>query len=604
MNIALLTIYLLSLLTIKNIKNLFIFLILLIVYLFGNKIYGVYSSSTLIENELFAPLSLTSKGSLVLAALASPSSIDVEADICITKQCAFSNRKVDLNIAHENNQLIETSRSPSETKEWILKNQIMADKIQAFRGKFLHHYSSVLYPYHEFRDGNYAPSFYSQYGLISVIPLIFMTNTAFTYYGIIGLVLVLLIGTLLIYLNRGSSKNCAIIALILSVVALTTDVGAIRISSGFSAIRYMPFIAIFYLFARALYKSHNLFSLIICAFLAAINSIQFNMLSIAIVVSAYGYIYLFKNPRIDSKIFRLPAVVLGITIVQVATYYFHRNSFTPPLFSSVGEGGSSALYTLSILLFPLILKMSNYIQGRNIHLNEINYTNEEILGFIGFGLSATYAISFPNSPQHYSGFILMASCAIYIILKNNLNTIFKSILILSLFLYIPYHYRYLNIGQHINFEKSVYFDYKNDLGDTINFKTAMEIGSLSKNYDDVLSKANGKKTFFISKDKIYIEAYKGKNLLPKVYDVFTNYVNIDAVSSLKKMRDDGVDYVVLDNSQLRYYSAKILDIFQPSIGEVEYDLHKKILENINSLASMLDNELVYCNSRYCLYKTK
>jgi hypothetical protein len=145
---------------------------------------------------------------------------------------------------------------------------------------------------------------------------------------------------------------------------------------------------------------------------------------------------------------------------------------------------------------------------------------EYIFAYLVYGFCATYAISFPGSPQHYVGFISMASIGIYILLKNLPRSKLVVILSVGILFFPAYYYGYMGIGKKYINPKSDLFEYTNKVGASLYFNTAVEIQKISNAYDEIVFKYKDLgKIYLISKDKNFIEMYTNKNLDPKVYDI-------------------------------------------------------------------------------------
>jgi hypothetical protein len=231
------------------------------------------------------------------------------------------------------------------------------------------------------------------------------------------------------------------------------------------------------------------------------------------------------------------------------------------------------------------------------------FDNNEILALVSYVLCATYTLSFLGSPQHYAGFLIMASISIFVLMKKNCHTKIMIIFALGLLFVVPIHYRYISLGKTVFLSQSQLFEFKNKLGLPIYFRTSLEIEDISKSYDDLTKYYQSKgKIYFISKDKIFIEAYKGVNIEPKIFDIFSNFGNARSQEVLTKMRMDLVDFIVLDKIEQRVISRRIVEESKSSIGSHEYNAHLSLLEAIDAMALNLKDQLISCNLRYCIYK--
>jgi hypothetical protein len=201
------------------------------------------------------------------------------------------------------------------------------------------------------------------------------------------------------------------------------------------------------------------------------------------------------------------------------------------------------------------------------------------------------------------GFIAMAFIAIYIFLKDSLNSRFAAIVLVILLLFPAFHFKYFDLGKRPKQTLSDLYVYSDVIGAQLNFRTALNVGSLSETYY-ILSKKyeSAGKIFFISKDKIFIELFNDKNIEPKVYDVFTNFINIDSASAISKLKEGGADYVVMDNENLLNYSMQVIKMSEGTVGKEERAAYIRIMNNMQDLSKHLEKNLLECNSRYCIYK--
>lgn len=604
MNILLLCAYFFSLLTLSKKRNLILASIIIFAYILGGKLLSLEGSKGSIEPELISPTSLSLSGDDVLAKLADPVSTKNSIEICAkTNDCLNVEGPNDELVLDRNINFLFFKQPNVELKKWMKGNKLLIDYAEVFRGRYLHHYSVILFPYRQIVEGNYGYSLTSQYGLISLLPLFLFQDVPFVYYGSFGILCLLLAGVYLLWRNRMIFPENVYISVILILLALSTNIDAIRISPGFSYIRYLPFLAIIYFTSIQLQKKISIKYILLIGVLALLNSVQFNILLFLILLfSTLSIAYVngaYKNNALISGLM----VIASVIGLQITLYYLQKNSFSPDLFSSVGEGGKNRLYGTLILLFPIFIKLVASIKNYSIDFDAIKFSNEEIIAFICYGFSATYTISSAFSPQHYAGFILMSSYSIYVLFNKIIRTQLVALSVIASFIGIPYYFSYVSTGQKFTISESSFFKYDNKIGKHIYFNSPMNINNIANDFEQITKNYDDKNgIYLLSKDKIFIETMLNKNLNPKIYDVFPNLYNISPGSILEKLKIDNASYIVLDNSELRDASRRLVETFSATLSETELSYHRDILGNLDQLSIHLKQNLIECNDRYCIYR--
>jgi hypothetical protein len=245
MNIALVAAYFFGLLTLKNIRLLYVIFALGFIYILGGKILSLSQSGAYIESELIAPTALSASGKNMLLRLTDQRQTRETAIICSQdSDCIDSQTEFDKVLLGRNIDYIYFIKPYAQLKEWLKSTDTLIDYNSVFRGRYLHHYSVVLYPLREVLGGNIGYAFTSQYGLISLLPLFATHDVDFNFYGEFGMAMLLVIGLFLIFISRKSSDKVVFVSFILIAIALATNIGAIRLSPGFSYIRYFPFVVL------------------------------------------------------------------------------------------------------------------------------------------------------------------------------------------------------------------------------------------------------------------------------------------------------------------------------------------------------------------------
>jgi hypothetical protein len=575
----------------------------------GDKLLALYGSNIFIENELLAPVHLSQSGQNLLGSLTSPANIvGSEQSTKSSKQNVVESAQVDARVIRENKEFITASKNSAETKSWLFNNSILIDRTAAFRGKFFHHYSTILYPLREIREGHLTYGLTSQYGLITLLPLMVTNHPPFIYYGLLSLSLLLAAGVFLIIWNRALPRKMVIIATLIAVIALTIDIPAIRLSPGFTYLRYFPLVALLFVANLQLSKASVKVFFVVGLLLSILNSVQFNLLFLIISISSYLYILFVQKSPLSIKILLLPLAVFIVSCIQVILYFQQSNSFTPNLFSSVGEGGRSTIYSVAVLLMLIMIKLLSSVSLKNIlsdgplRFQGLRFENPEILAFVSYALCATYAISFAGSPQHFSGFMVMASYSVYVVFMTNVRGVLKTTITIILIFSIPYSFGFLKLSQPFEKNNSKEYNYY-QIGRDLVFNSALNLEALSRDFDAITRDYASKGSiYFLSRDKVFIETYKDINLSPRIYDVYLNLYSLTPKSAIFNLKKDNAKYLVLDSAKQREHTRNLVNIFGNSANPSEVMAHKVLLNNLDSLSDALKSKVLACNNRYCIYE--
>lgn len=587
---------------IKRVQASYILIAAIFALILGLKLIELVKSGPVIENELIAPESLSKKGQQALDIALASCKPDGLSQNPLIGSLSESDRRAIESTQRLFCNIPATDANKKSEQEWIKKQSYIAEDVAAWRGRFIHHYSTILFPYRQIMAGQFTYAFTSQYGFISLIPLLLVSHVPFVLYGAFGLLLLLLLGQYFLYKHRQSSNEVLMIGGILILIALVTYVPAIRLAPGFAVMRYLPLVFLIILANLQLTRTHY-WHLGLALVLALLNSLQFNILFVAIALASYLLAAINQRKWNGVKLYLLPVLVLCVAVLQGALYALQANAFTPSLFSSVGEGKRSLVHIIEIFLFPVLCMIASYVPALNGgNTKKLSFDSHEVLALVSYGLCATYALSFLGSPQHYAGFLVMASISIFVLMKKYCHTKLMIAVALGLLLVVPTHYRYFSLGKKVFLSQSQLFEYKNELGFPIYFKTSLEIEALSKYYDEITKTFQSKgKIYFISKDKAFIEMFTGKNIEPEIYDIFANYEHTNLQLALKKFREDQVSYLVLDSELQRLYSKRQSHYFKNEIGSNEINSINRLFKNINDLDYFMINNIINCNIRYCIY---
>lgn len=557
-------------------------------------------SGTVISSELVAPVDLSARGKEAIQAIIKNEK-ENNSECMALQNCRADVEAMNKRVFEDNLRYANSGSKSDNLTSRLIKDSLLIEADATWRGRYLHHYSTILFPYRQVKSGDISYLFTSQYGLVSLLPLFLMDHTSFTMYGVIGFISLLVFGLCVLFKSRGSFKKIIYAGSILFLIILSSDVGALRLSPGFAFFRYLPITILIYLYAHQLRPGEKV-RYLLWSSLALLSAMQFNILLILICFVTFCINSAVKRRLQDLSTLRMPLCVLAIVIFQALLLYFQVNSFTPQIFSSVGEVIISRSYSFKLLMLPVILVLLYTLSSKNLISIERVASDELVYAYVALGLCATYAISFPRSPQHYAGFLLMAFFAIYIILYKLISSKTITVIAIAFLFYPAQHYLYLNLTRS-NDVMSNFYEFKNQLGSPIYFTTALKIERLNSDYDDIVQPyIDTGKIYFISQDKIFIEALKGKNLDPQVYDIYTNLTNITPELALAKLKHEGASYLVLQIPELISYRKRLQGSIKGDFSREELVQHSKILANIESLSDALQKNLLRCNERYCIYK--
>ena len=576
---------------------------LIFLFLLGGKAIHLANSGSVIQNELIGPMTLSPNGVSGVRSLSQSSNKEfVELTQHLTRSGASETDQINAKILKENELYISSMSAPQKQALDFKENPYLVDEVAKWRGRYIHHYSTVLFPVREILGGNLGYLVTSQYGMISLLPLLLIKDAPFIAYGLVSLIGLLVFGLYILYKNRNSYYVLIFAGAILCLIAFSTSIEALRLNPGFAFFRYVPIVGLLYLFLERLHgKSKRNYWLWVL--LGILNSIQFNILFLIICFCYYGAISVKIKSLKRFWILKYPTSILCIVLLQALLIWSQRSSLSPPIFSSVGDAPVMMVYSLLMLSFPVALFLIAIVFERGSRFAEESFPDECIFAYLVYGFCATYAISFPGSPQHYVGFISMASIGIYILLKNLPRSKLAAILSIGV-LFFPAHYcGYMAIGKKYISPRSDLFEYTNKVGTSLYFDTAVEIQKISKAHDEIVFKYKDLgKIYFIAKDKNFIEMYINKNLDPKIYDVFTNFLDVSADSALLRLKADDVSYVVLQSPALIEFSEIVNKTLSTDADKSEFEKHQRILKNMSTLSRNLKPNLLECNSRYCIYK--
>lgn len=555
---------------------------------FGLKAFELQSHGAKILPELIAPVKLSDAGSLAWERIqANTLSAD---DLCQKNLNCKNNQEVanSINTMFLANFLQEKTRN-SAVQRALLDNQLIGFP-SAYRGYFLHHYSTILFSYRELKAGNWLSAITSQYGLVSILPMVFLESYPFYYYPLISM-FILMIAVVCASIWIRDSRNLIIFGLLILLVALTVLVPGIRIAPGFSIYRLLPTLFITVL----IYKS-NLNPLHWVPWLGfivalAINSLQFNLL---IYLAYLASLSIFEVKKIQQLIFnRISLAFIAVILIQSLLYYYANLDLRFPLFSSVEEKRKAIGFGFFLMLFPALLLFSR-----------LRYTWQEIFPYVAYAFLASYTIVFIGSPQHYSNFLLVSLPFIYLLIKNSQIPLLAKFLLPFFFYGVALNMGYLSYPHKAD-KSSIDSDYYQyiPIGKELRFELPNTIDALNLELVSLLKKYQVHNFYFLSKDKIFIELYTGNNIYPLNFDIFTHLHFIKTNRLIKSMKNKEIEFLVMDSP----LQQKLTRNYIESAGTVytlesEKKSYFRLLDRAGELTKDLQPSLLLCSYRYCLYR--
>lgn len=554
----------------------------------GLKALELQSYGTKILPELVAPVTLSDAGSKALERIQTNT---LSADDRCQKELTCKNNQ---EVANSINTMfladfLQVKRDDHGVQQGLLDNQLIGFP-SAYRGYYVHHYSTILFSYRELKAGNWLSALTNQYGLVSILPLALLEGSPFYYYPLSS-ILVLMLAVVCASVWIRDPSHLMIFGLLIVLVAFTLLVPGIRIAPGFSIYRLLPT-----LFITVLLYKNNLNPLHWAAWLGlivalAINSLQFNLLIYLIYL---GSLAIFEVKQIKQFLFnRISLTFVAVIFIQALLYYYVNLDLRFPLFSSVETHRNAIGFGFILMLFPAVLLCS-----------KLRYTWQEIFAYLAYAFLASYTIVFIGSPQHYSNFLLVSLPFVYVLIKN------AQIPLLAKFFFPFFFYGIaLNMGYFSFPHKtdqsaliSNYYKYK-PIGKELKFALPNNIDALHAELVDLLKKQQVRDFYFLSKDKIYIEMYNGKNLLPINYDVFAHLNFVKSSRLIKSMKNKQTDFLVMDSPWQQQVTRAYLESAGPVFTlPAEQKAYLRLLDRAGEMTKDFEPFLVACSQRYCLYR--
>ncbi|MBM3192248.1 MAG: hypothetical protein FJZ63_06345 [Chlamydiae bacterium] len=576
---------------------------------FVGKLYFIFHQGGVIPNEIIGPQSHISKPStqlLLKEILTVPSSE-------ILNNCSLPARK-QMSYENESSYLFsEAHKFNAEKSGWLSMNDFSLGPFNTRRGGFIHHYSTILYPFRELTSGNWKEALTSQYGFVSILPLIILKNRSpFTRYQFWSLFLLLPLFFLTLKTLRILECNSPLeLPLFLTLIALIClDEAGLLISPGFSLYRFLPFVLLFRLILIFLARNKlSRFQWVTFPLLLLANSAPFNIFVVALLFVAGAFEVRRKKKR-NVQLFLLFALTTAVILFQFLILLDTKNIFTPTFFGSLKDSNVKFSWLYScVLILPYFLSA---ILRSCFSDNPISVL--EFLSYTAVGLCLTYCLSFPGSPMHYFGFLVLTALPQVIIFsplvtKVKLQRIPWTIrTLLTILLCLPtYKYRKIPSSQvpcNASYLSPASYGRKLVFTSSWNLKKLDDdltvfLDSFKLRIDDIA---------LLTKDKGFIELYRDKNLEPKSYD---SYLNTDSSLGPKLVEDfkrKQILHFIIDSPTQSKGVSDAIDFFSRRSGDISVNndayAYHDLLETHQSFARLNYVTQLGCTPRWCLYSIK
>lgn len=595
-----------------------LFLVLLaIAMIIGSKLYKLQERGPNIGVELVGPAHLNVLGREISTALQSNHRID--AVLCVPKgvecddveQLRVSSFITTLwDFAHG-----EPSKAMS-VLDWITSNDLSMSANALYRGRFLHHYSTVIWPYYYAERAGTWTLVAAQYGAVLPLQLFVFSHAPFYLPALISWIALSLIGlgVLAIYIIACPRRNqmAVMVALaIAAILAISANTGAIAISPGFNPLRYLPTSLMVYVF---LYHrtSRTLFVLL---FVPAVllNSLQFNSLFACLLLVTLVARFLSManwsphNPHLrvvgksDAAVTFGYTMFVGIISLLQLSIASHISSDFP--FSLSGSLNESSRWNASTVLWHgLLLNLASIVAlAIVIKLKIKNYLLEidAIVLCVGF---SHYATSFYGSPQHFCGFILMVAPAIVFVNSSlaSHSRVYPAITVASLALFVVF-YGYWSVAQTLESPVPNLYS-EREIGEPLYFETATDAERIASEISQLANNVELESGhyYLLIREKLLLELLLQEPIGPNNYDPFSNLLALNETNVLQYTKS--AQYIVtyspgyIDNFKrlLTYSAGNLVDFY-------ESKQMRKLLTHQAKLMSVLATLPHKCSERFCVY---
>ncbi len=507
---------------------------------------------------------------------------------------------------------------------WIMENGLSLTDESIYRGRIIHHYSTITFPYFLWKRDGFFSIIAAQYGALAIAPLWFFKGLGFQYYSSIQWMLLFFIITVVIIFNilkKSENNSIYFVGVTLYFFILSScfyELG-VYMSPGFAPIRYLPLV---FLVEVLLYGKCSVFSAILFISLIFLNSVSFNiLLLIAIIASVLCQLLCDKaimKSFNDNKSLRFNIIMAIILFVEILIQLYSNtmiaSDFSQSPFSSLSEKSpftkENYLAFGGTVLVPLLPILYAYF------LKKLQFSLKDFFSFLYIICASSYTIRFYNSPQHFVGFMLLASPGyLFLLRKINYSTrklkidlLYSGAFFVLLFL-TPWFMGYFSLPQKYNDRGNLFFEVQS-YGKSISFNLGNDIEKIS---DEISGLESGDdkgfdSTYFLIREKAIMEISLDKVLNPLNFDPFVDSAFLDiknVTHLLSKFK-----YIVTYSP---YYVDRLKDFFllvQKGIGNpnseamIEPNGFLLLLEKQSNIYSKLAEYPRQCSRRYCVFSRK
>ena len=504
--------------------------------------------------------------------------------------------------------------SGSNVWGWVKSNGFAASDHSAYRGRYIHHYSTILTPYFQVKSGDYQALITSHYGAISLLPLFFLEATMGTvpfhlYNGLsyyLGFVfVVLLLGYLWIANNVDRFALGIGAVLILSWVAVANS-GALAMSPGFSLYRIFPSTIIIFLLFFPL-RSGILIPLAVL--LGLLNSLALNILLVVTFIGLFTTVKLLgllkdfsrTSPTINFSI--IAGVFAALSFQFILSYSGSGDDFSAMKGSFFELGPRTTLGTIRSVL------LMNGVMGVLFVVCLIwGNAEQRLISFSGLVVQlciSLYALKFWGSPQHRASFLFMMLPMTTLIAHLIRPDHFKKAVILPLVIMviIVYEITYSQNTYHgIGPAKASVFD-KAEVGKPLSFPLTDDVHGAFVEINSLLAKFNpgfelhSPKVFFALREKAFLEILAGKPLTPHVYDFYTTIGNQNW-EQLRKIAK--FEVLILPSKHQLLSQQEFLTVLQDYNSMDDFAKHLEIIRGLLRLYDDSGFNRMECSDHYCV----
>lgn len=589
-------------------------LILISVILLGllfSKLYFVSVGGADIGVEFVGPARTKAVGATIQNALAT----DKQTDYLF---CTVKKRFCEDNTQYRASRLAvslwdyvhDNAARAKERIAWIMNENMSMTAEASFRGRVIHHYSTILFPYYQARHDGLVSIVGAQYGALSIIPLFFVTSGPFfaygtyawgIFFGIAGAIWLIVAGASFNRNRPGLIATLTIGALLI----LSLNQNAIYISPGFSPVRYF---STFGIIAILLFSPRSNAISIAMAVLACFNSIDFNLLLLILLAMSAAAVYLpawaCAGPVSHDRqmlVFLSRIVLLAVVLGGQMLIIFRAHADFPSSFlASLGDVDQFTFlakfgYAAALVLLPassLFLLGRRRLLGNPLIVQAIIYS----IGFV------QYSGSFYGSPQHYCGFLLTVSPALTYLLLRLFDRSSKRFTVGLVALAItPIIYSHFTWPEATEAGEQMFTAEK--IGKPLWFQTGNDVARIANEIQSLTPAKDlaSHKLYLLIREKMLLELYFNQAFNPRMNDSFGNSLLLRKDDIGKYL--DGIDLVVTYSPRYVTDFASYLDFVQgASIEALEAQKLKVLLKHQLELQQALSQYKSNCSQNYCVYE--